>query len=135
MHYLLLCISGLVLFSTSSAPKSALEASEVGAADYVYVEFTSRTTFEDLVLAKAQLAEKKITLDYLIIEFDGHDIYNVDDVKCNNLKRLSFTVNCHDGYAGSGMSSLLLDGDRLAIVRDYRHGTKVPFGINVDPGM
>jgi phenylacetate-coenzyme A ligase PaaK-like adenylate-forming protein len=88
--------------------------------DVVQVEFTNKNTFDDLVQIRAQLAEKGISLDYTLIQFEN-----------NKLKALAIRVDCHDGFSGSGKSMDLKDKDRIAVSRDYRKGATEPFFVEV----
>lgn len=99
--------------------------------DVVYVEFTNRTTFADLLRIQSELKEKDITLEYLMIEFDEQNKYVAAGVTYINLSALRFKVNCNDGFEGSGTTRFLQNDHKISITRDYREGAQVPFGINV----
>ena len=100
--------------------------------ELVFVEFTNRTTFKNLVDIQSEMAEKGITLEYMLIEFDEENTYVVDEVEYYQLKNLSIKVDCNDGFSGTGNAFLIPDKSRLAFMRDYRENAKIPFGVYVN---
>lgn len=78
----------------------------------VYVEFTNQTTFDELITIRAQLAEKGVTLEYQMIEFDTY----------KNLKALSIDAKCNDGFSGTAHSTDLVNGGKITFSRNSKTG-------------
>jgi len=89
--------------------------------DNIYVEFTNKTTFDELIQTRTQLADKGITLNYRLIEFDAY----------KKLKALIIEVDCNDGFSGTGTSLQLYNQDKITFKRDYTKDAVVPFEITV----
>ncbi len=60
--------------------------------DKTEVFFSNKLQFDDLVKLKLDLAEKKIVVNYELLEFD----------KTNKLKAIAFSVISEDKFCGSG---------------------------------
>jgi len=105
---LILTTSGIRCQTMSEEPNGKLE-----------IIFSSLLTFNDLVTIKNDLQSAGITLDYSKIEFD----------QSFKLKRISFHVDCNDGFNGFASEEILTDESRIGFYRDYSENAKSPFGI------
>ena len=74
--------------------------------------------FNDLVKIKLDLAEKGISIDYKLLEFDEN----------GGLKSLEFKVDCNDGVSGSAKNAKIYNNTNFGFFRDYSDSAKVPFG-------
>ncbi|MCC6463077.1 MAG: hypothetical protein IT260_21585 [Saprospiraceae bacterium] len=81
------------------------------------VFFTQYHTQTDLMNIKGELKAQKILLEYTHMAFDAQ----------GHLTELSFTVDCQDGFKGSGSSTKIPEDTRFGFVRDRRPGAKSPF--------
>jgi hypothetical protein len=84
----------------------------------IYLLIDKHTTRDQLDDYKTQLAKKNITLSIPKIEFDAD----------NNIKSLSFAVNCNDGFSGSASSNFKRDNGPVGFYRIYRNNSPSPFG-------
>ena len=85
--------------------------------------FNENVGFTELVMISEHCAKNGIVLSYKIIEYN-------DDGK---LKRLSFRVDCQDGFSGSASTDRLVDNIKFGFFRDYRKGVSTPFGVGAIP--
>ncbi len=74
---------------------------------------------EILMNIKAEMAAMNIILDYTHMAFDAE----------GHLKELSFTVDCKDGFKGSGQSTNIPKDQSFGFVRDYRKDATTPFRV------
>ncbi len=81
--------------------------------------FQQYHTKDILMNIKAEMAAMDIILDYTHMAFDAE----------GRLKELSFTVDCKDGFKGSGESTNIPKDQSFGFVRDYRKGSEVPFRV------
>ena len=84
----------------------------------IEVSFNRNMEFNDLVKLKLDLAEKGITVQYQLLEFD----------ESGGLKSLDFKVNCNDGFSGGAKNSKIHNHTRWGFFRDYRPNVESPFG-------
>jgi len=110
------------IFILLSPPQPSYEKTCSPNGDVAYVEFTNKTTFDDLVSIKAEFAKKGIELAYLLIEFDENKTHKVNGESHYALTALSFNVSCSDGSSGSGKCLNFMDGDVLSFLHDTRKG-------------
>jgi len=82
----------LLLFSLFAAVQVFGQTDTLTKKGRIEVSFTWKTTFNDLVKAKLDMAEKGIALNYQRLVF----------WKTGNLREIAFTVDCHDGFKGNG---------------------------------
>jgi hypothetical protein len=83
----------------------------------IEVAFTWKTTFNDLVKAKLDMAEKGITLNYQRLVF----------WETGNLREIAFTVDCHDGFSGGANTLQASNTEPIGFFRDY-DDKSTPFG-------
>jgi hypothetical protein len=83
----------------------------------IEVIFTNKLSFDDLVKIKEELKQDKITLTYKRLEFDGENL----------LKGISFSVDCNDGFKGSGGYEELTNENNIGFCRDYTGKAEMPF--------
>ena len=81
--------------------------------------FNENVGFTELVLIAEHCAEKGIILSYKIIEYNDY----------GKLKRLSFRVDCQDGFSGSASTDQLLNTNKFGFFRDYGEGVSIPFAV------
>jgi len=113
MKYLSIVV---ILFSSinSLAAQDALNMK----VNLVEISFNTSLDFNDLSELKNQLSKLNIDLKYQILEFNEE----------GKLKRISFKVNCNDGFSGSASSEQLLNKSPIGFYRDYRAGATSAFG-------
>ena len=81
--------------------------------------FNKNVGFTELVMIAEHCAKNGIVLSYKTIEYNEEGL----------LKRLSFKVDCQDGFSGSASTDRLLDTNKFGFFRDYREGVSVPFAV------
>jgi len=80
--------------------------------------FNSEMKSDDLDLIQKKLAEKNITIDFTKEEYD----------KEGYLMKVTFEVDCNDGFSGSASSRWLTKRSNLGFYRDYRSEAIKVFG-------
>ena len=86
--------------------------------EQIVVSFNRHLKFNDLVKIKLDLAEKGISIDYKLLEFDEN----------GGLKSLEFKVDCNDGFSGNAKNTKIYNNTNFGFFRDYSDTAKVPFG-------
>jgi len=84
----------------------------------IVVSFNRHLDFNDLVKIKLDLAEKGISIDYKLLEFDEN----------GGLKSIEFKVDCNDGFSGHAKITRINNNTKFGFFRDYRDTAKTPFG-------
>ena len=116
-----LLFAGLLL--ASSAVASALAPAHppvaVSPATKIAVLFSKNTSFAQLAAIRQDLQKDGIELEYQALEFD----------KNGALLKISFRVDCRDGFAGSATSTNLTTENSFGFYRDYTRDAKNPFKV------
>jgi hypothetical protein len=109
MKSLLFC--GLILATSATAAVSptALAGISAHATTKIAVLFSHKTSFAQLASIRQDLQKDGIELEYRQLEFD----------KDGGLLKLSFHVDCRDGFAGSATSEVLTNESSFGFYRDY----------------
>ena len=84
----------------------------------IQVIFNRQLDFNDIVKVKLDLSEKSIVINFNKLEFD----------KSGKLKSIDFSVDCKDGFSGSGSESNLTNQSRFGFYRNYSKDATSPFG-------
>jgi hypothetical protein len=75
----------------------------------IAVLFSHKTSFPQLAAIRQDLQKDGIELEYQQLAFD----------KNGGLLKISFHVDCRDGFAGSATSEVLTDESNFGFLRDY----------------
>ena len=86
--------------------------------DKLEVNFTRHLQFNDLVKLKLDLANRGISIDYVMLEFDEY----------KGLEAIKFTVDCNDGFSGGGKNLMVTNDSKYGFFRDYNENAETPFG-------
>jgi hypothetical protein len=114
----LLLSCALLATSVSAAPvPTGSQPAAVKATSKVAVFFNRKTTFAQLAAVKQDLTKDGIVLEYEKLEF----------AKNGDLLKISFHVDCKDGFAGSASSESLTDDYSFGFLRDYTSNAAKPF--------
>lgn len=95
---------------------TALHAQRVPKVEAFFQQYHTK---DILMNIKAEMASMKILLDYTHMAFDAE----------GRLKELKFTVDCQDGFKGSGSSDNIPKDQSFGFVRDYRKDAVTPFRV------
>lgn len=93
----------LVSFISPPVNNGNIEISD----EKVKVIFNRKTSFNELVKIKLDLAEKGITINYKKIVFTDFD----------ELNEISFQVDCNDGFKGSAANPHISNNEEFGFVR------------------
>ena len=99
-----------------SSPSHSLAAKS---ATKVAVFFNHKTSFAQLATIRQELQKDNIELEYQQLEFD----------KDGGLLKMSFHVDCRDGFAGSATSDVLTNDSNFGFYRDYTSKTATAFRV------
>ena len=114
----LLLSCALLATSVSAAPLlTGSQLAATKAASKVVVFFNRQTTFTQLATIKQDLTKDGIVLNYEKLEF----------AKNGDLLKISFHVDCKDGFSSSASSESLTDEYSFGFLRDYTSNTAKPF--------
>ena len=113
MKHLLFFLLAFV-WMQSSASAQTKPAAKTGRIEVI---FNGKTTFNELVKLRLDMAEKGISLSYSELKFDRN----------GGLSEIAFSVNCNDGFSGSAEKSNLNNKNTVGFYRDYEDKDK-PFG-------
>jgi hypothetical protein len=106
-----LFFSCLLLATAANAAvlPAAHPAATTHAATKIAVLFNHKTSFAQLATIRQELQKDGIELEYQQLEFD----------KNGGLLKISFHVDCRDGFAGSATSEVLTNESNFGFYRDY----------------
>ena len=114
----LLLSCALLTTSVSAAPlPNNTQFTATKATTKVAVFFNRKTTFAQLATIKQDLIKDGIVLNYEKLEFD----------QSGDLLKISFQVDCKDGFSGSATSESLTDDYSFGFLRDYTSNAAKPF--------
>jgi len=114
----LLLSCALLATSVSAAPlPTGSRPAATKAASKVAVFFNRKTSFTQLAAIRQDLTKDGIVLNYEKLEFD----------KNGELLKISFHVDCKDGFSGSASSESLTEDYNFGFLRDYTSNAAKPF--------
>lgn len=111
----------LLLASSASAATLpiAYQVTAISSDTKIAVLFSKNTSFAQLAAIRQDLQKDGIELEYQALEFD----------KNGDLLKISFRVDCRDGFAGSATSTNLTTESSFGFYRDYTRNAAKPFQI------
>jgi hypothetical protein len=104
-----LLLGCLLLTNAATEARPATTPLAVSSTTKIAVLFSRKTTFAQLVAIRQDLQKDNIELEYQLLEFD----------KNGELLKISFHVDCRDGFAGSAASGMLTSESAFGFYRDY----------------
>lgn len=105
--FLLSCL--LLTATAAAALPAATPPAARAATTKIAVLFSRKTSFAQLATIRQDLQKDNIELEYQQLEFD----------KNGDLLKISFHVDCRDGFAGSATSGMLTNESSFGFYRDY----------------
>jgi hypothetical protein len=111
---LLLATAATAAVSSPSRPLAATRSTTK-----VAVFFNHKTSFAQLATIRQELQKDNIELEYQQLEFD----------KDGGLLKMTFHVDCRDGFAGSATSDVLTNDSNFGFYRDYTSKTAPAFRV------
>lgn len=113
-------LSCLLLTSAAAVARPATTPPVASSATTkIAVLFSRKTTFAQLAAIRQDLQKDNIELEYQQLEFD----------KNGDLLKISFHVDCRDGFVGSATSDILTTESAFGFYRDYTVKTDKAFRI------
>jgi hypothetical protein len=119
MKFLLISCLFLATAASAAVPPIAQRMATRHSTTKIAVLFSRQTSFAQLATIRQDLQKDGIELEYQQLTFD----------KEGGLLKISFHVDCRDGFAGSATSDDLARDDSFGFYRDYTSKTASAFRV------